>query len=278
MSEKGRVINFVENEWGTYGTRFNRLPKAEGIKRVNEEGYETFQDMLAHIMEWWTEGMGIIMAIAQKREFERKKYDFDAFNAVAVAKYKNWNETEFMSLFEETRLGVIADLKKVDEEIFTNRRVQGWIRGIFTHHARVHLVACGKFIVLDTLENEYSKWLEKFDALENKDEYLKKQGFERFEDMLAHTIGWWDEGVKVIEGIKKDANYIYDEPNTDLFNAEIVAKYKTMNDDEVRKVFEQKRIEMVAFVKSLDEGVFENLTIERWLAADVVEHFDEHDV
>lgn len=278
MSEKQRVISFVENEWGTYVTRFNRLPKDEGVKRVNEEGYETFQDMLAHIMEWWTEGMGIIMAIAEKREFERKKYDFDVFNAAAVAKYKNWNEAEFMSLFEETRLGVVADLKKVDEEVFLNRRVQGWVSGIFTHHARVHLVACGKFIVLDTLENEYSKWIEAFDALENKDEYLQKQGFERFEDMLAHTIGWWDEGVKVIEGIKKDANYVYDEPNTDLFNAEIVAKYKSMNDDEVRNAFEQKRIEIIEFVKSLDESLFENLTIERWLAADVVEHFDEHDM
>lgn len=278
MSEKGRVINFVENEWGTYVARFNRLPKDEGLKRVNEEGYQTFQDMSAHIMEWWTEGMGIIMAIAEKREFERKKYDFDVFNAAAVAKYKNWNEIEFMSLFEETRLSVVADLKKVDEEVFANRRVQGWVSGIFTHHARVHLVACGKFIVLDTLENEYSKLIKKFDALEDKNEYLKKQGFERFEDMLAHTIGWWDEGVKVIEGIKKDTNYIYDELNTDLFNAEIVAKYKNMNVDEVRNDFEQKRIEMIAFVKNLDEGVFENLTIERWLAADVVEHFDEHDV
>lgn len=278
MSEKQRVISFVENEWGTYVTRFNRLPKDEGVKRVNEEGYETFQDMLAHIMEWWTEGMGIIMAIAEKREFERKKYDFDVFNAAAVAKYKNWNEAEFMSLFEETRLGVVADLKKVDEEVFLNRRVQGWVSGIFTHHARVHLVACGKFIVLDTLENEYSKWIEAFDALENKDEYLQKQGFERFEDMLAHTIGWWDEGVKVIEGIKKDANYVYDEPNTDLFNAEIVAHYKNMNSDDVRNTFEQKRIDMIEFVKKLDESLFENLTIERWLAADVVEHFDEHDM
>lgn len=278
MSEKQRIVNFVENEWGTYVTRFNRLPKDEGVRRVNEEGYETFQDMLAHIMEWWTEGMGVIMAIAEKREFERKKYDFDAFNAAAVAKYKNWNEAEFLSLFEETRLGVVADLKKVDEEVFANRRVQGWVRGIFTHHARVHLVACGKFIALDTLENEYSKWLEKFDALENKDEYLQKQGFERFEDILAHTIGWWDEGVKAIEGIKRDKNYVYEEPDVDSFNAEIVAKYKSMSPDETRKVFEQKRKAMIEFVKSLDESLFENLTVERWLAADVVEHFDEHDM
>jgi hypothetical protein len=29
-------------------------------------------------------------------------------------------------------------------------------------------------------------------------------------------------------------------------------------------------------VRDLPESVFENQLIERWLAADVVEHFDEH--
>lgn len=278
MSEKQRVINFVENEWGTYVKRFNRLPKDEGLKRVNEEGYETFQDMLAHIMEWWTEGMGIIMAIAEKREYARKKYDFDVFNAEAVAKYKNWNEAEFMSLFEETRLGVVADLKKVDEEIFANRRVQGWVSGIFTHHARVHLVACGKFILLDTLEHEYPTLLTKFDALEDKNGFLKKQGFERFEDILAHIIGWWDESLKMIAGVKQDSAFVYNAPNTDAFNQELVEQYKNLSADEVRKIFEEKRIALIEVIKNMDEKLFDNLDLERWLAADVVEHFDEHDI
>ena len=43
--------------------------------------------MLAHILAWWEEAMPIILAIAEGREYERKKYDFDAFNAEAVARY-----------------------------------------------------------------------------------------------------------------------------------------------------------------------------------------------
>lgn len=278
MSYKQRAINFVEQEWGTYIERFNRLPKEEGLKRVNEQGYAQFRDMLAHLLAWWEEGMPIILAIAENREFERKKYDFDVFNAEAVAKYKSWDEKDFLNHFEATRQKAVADLKAIDESTFDNRRVRAWIRAVFIHHAREHLVSCSKFLVLDTLEHEYSTLIEKFDTLEDKNEYLKKEGFERFEDILAHIIGWWDEGVKVIEGFKRDSNFVYDEPEIDSFNQKLVEQYKNMNVADIRNAFEQKRIEMLNSVKSLDESLFDNQIVERWLAADVVEHFDEHDV
>jgi hypothetical protein len=140
------------------------------------------------------------------------------------------------------------------------------------------LVVCSKFLVLDTLEHEYSTLIEKFDALEDKNEYLKKEGFERFEDILAHIIGWWDEGVKVLEGFTKDSKFVYDEPEVDSFNQKLVEQYKNLSTDEVRKAFEQKRIKMIELVKDLNENLFDIQTVERWLAADVVEHFDEHDM
>ena len=278
MSYKERAINVVEQEWGTYVERFNRLPKDEGMKRVNEQGYTQFRDMLAHVLAWWDEGMDIIMALAENREYERKKYDFDAFNADAIAKYKDWDETEFLNHFEKTRQKAVTNLKSIEEAAFENRRVQAWIRAVFTHHARDHLVVLGRYLALDTLEHEWSGFVKKFDALEDKNEYLKKEGFERFEDALAHIIGWWDEGIKVVRGVKTNPQFVYDEPNTDQFNLEIVAKYKSMNDADVRNLFEQKRIEMIGLVQDLPDEVFEHQTVERWLAADVVEHFDDHDM
>lgn len=275
MSYKKRGIAFLENEWKTYVERFNRLPKEEGLKRVNAHGYAQFRDMLAHILAWWDEGMGIILAIAENREYERKKYDFDAFNAAAVAKYKDWDEKEFLNLFETARVKYLEALKPIDESVFDNRRVKIWINAVFIHHAREHLVVCNKFLALDTLEYEYPTLIDKFDALEDKNEYLKKQGFERFEDMLAHIIGWWDEGVKVVEGFKKDSNFVYDEPEVDSFNQKVIERYRNAD---VRNIFEQKRNEMVELIQNMDESLFDNQIIERWLAADVVEHFDEHDM
>jgi hypothetical protein len=131
---------------------------------------------------------------------------------------------------------------------------------------------------LDTLENEWSEFAEKFDRLKNKDGYLKKQGFENFNGLLAHVIGWWDEGMKVVRGVMENPAFAYAEPDVDTFNAEIVAKYMDTSDAQMRALFEAKRIGMLDLVRGLPAEAFDNPTIERWLAADVVEHFDEHAV
>ncbi len=277
MSYKQRTMNFLEIEWATYVERFNRLPELDGTQRVRRQGYERFRDMLAHILTWWEDVMPAILAIAENREFERKKYDFDAFNAAAVAKYKVWDEAEFLAHFERTRQKAAEDLRSVNEAAFDDKRIRGRINGIFIHHAREHLVTLSKFLTLDTLEHEWGIYIAEFDAYEKKEEFLKKQGVERFGDLLAHAVAWWDEGVKAVQGALQDPAFVYTGPaDTDVFNAEIVAKYRGTSEEELRALFEQKRLEVVELVRSLPDSAFENPTIEEWLAADVVEHYDEH--
>jgi hypothetical protein len=277
-SYKQRTIDFLEIEWATYIERFNRLPLEEGARRMKEQGYERFHDMLAHILVWWEEGMSIIMAVAENRAYERRKYDFDAFNAEAVAKYKDWDEAEFLAHFEKTRQKAAAGLRPVDEALFDNRRVRAWINGVFIHHAREHLVSLSKFLVLDTLENEWSTYIEEFEQLESRDGFLKKQGFDNFKDVLAHVIGWWDEGARIVQGALADPAFVYNEPDTDEFNARLVAGYKDTSDADMQKLFENKRIELIKLVREIPGHAFENRTIESWLAMDVVGHFDEHDI
>ncbi len=277
MSRKQRVIDFVEIEWATYIERFNRLPELEGMKRVRGQGYDQFRDMLAHILAWWEDVMPAILALAENREFERKKYDFDVFNAEAVNKYKDWDEAEFLAHFEKTRQKAAADFRSMNEAAFEDKRIWGRIHGIFIHHAREHLVALSKFLTLDTLEHEWGNYIQAFDASEKKAEFLRKQSVARFEDLLVHNFVWWEQGVIAVNGALKDPSFTYAGPgDTDTFNAEIVAKYKETNEADLRALFEQKRLEMIEFVRSLPDSAFENPTIEEWLAADVVEHFDEH--
>lgn len=277
MSYKQRTMDFLEIEWATYIERFNRLPELDGTQRVRRQGYDRFRDMLAHILAWWEDVMPAILAIAENREFERKKYDYDAFNAEAVAKYKDWDETEFLAHFEKTRQKAAADFRSMNEAAFDDKRIRGRINGIFIHHAREHLVALSKFLTLDTLEHEWGTYIAEFDAYEKKEEFLKKQGAERFGDLLAHAVAWWDEGVKAVQGALQDPAFVYTGPgDTDTFNAEIVAKYRGTGEEELRALFEKKRLEMIELVRSLPDSAFENPTIEEWLAADVVEHYDEH--
>jgi len=279
MTYKQRVIDFMEIEWATYVERFQRLPELGGSQRVRRQGYNRFRDMLAHILAWWEDVMPVVLAIAENREFERKKYDFDAFNAEAVAKYQAWDEAEFLAHFERTRQKTVADLRSMNEAAFEDRRIQGRLNGIIIHHAREHLVALSKFLTLDTLEHEWAAYAAKFEASDKKEEFLKLQGAQRFGDLLAHAFVWWDEGVTAVQGALQDPNFIHKGPaDVDAYNAEIVAKYQGMSEEEIRALFEKKRLELIDLVRGLPESAFSNPTIEDWLAADVVEHFDEHAV
>lgn len=277
---KQRTLDYVHLEWGTYIERFNRLPKAEQEKRLGTVGFDSFRDMLAHVLAWWEEGMVPIRAIAEGREYERKKYDYDAFNAEAVAKYKNWEEAKFMAHFEKTRQKTEADLQSMDEAVFENRRVRAWVNGIFIHHAREHLLVLSRFLVMDLLKNEWAEYIEGFNSLsdEKKKEFLSKQGFESFHDLLAHIIGWWEEGARIISGILEKPGFTWESHDVDAFNLELTKKYSTWSDDELYQHYEMVRTVMFELVSSLPEDAFRNADIEGWLKDDVVAHYDEHSI
>jgi len=277
---KGRTLEYIEQEWGTYVDRFQRLPKQEQEKRVKIQGYEQFRDMLAHILAWWDEGMGIILAVAEDRPFERKKYDFDLFNAEAVAKYKDWDEAIFMTHFEKSRQKMEADLRSMKEASFENRRVRAWLHAVIHHHAREHLVTLSRFLVIDLLENEWATYIEDFKRLneEKQIEFLSKQGFESFHDLVAHVVGWWEEGARIISGIIDSPAFTWESRDVDAFNHELVEKFRSWSDDDLFRHFESVRLALIELTADLPDDAFLNSDIEGWLRDDVVEHYDEHPI
>lgn len=277
---KQRALDYMESEWGTYVERFNRLPDEEQKKRLREMGYESLRDMLAHILAWWDEGVGIIRLIAEQRPFERRKYDFDAFNAEAVATYKPWDEAGFLAHFESTRQKVAADLGSMNEAVFENRRVQAWLHGVILHHAREHLVALSRFLPLDMLENDWRTYIEDYQRLEpeKQKEFLAKQGFHNFHDLIAHIIGWWEEGARIINGILHSPAFTWQDPDVEVFNIELTRKYSAWSDGDLFEHYESVRLALIDLVHSLPEDAFLNRDIEAWLADDVVKHYDDHPI
>jgi hypothetical protein len=277
---KQRTLDYVNIEWGGYVERFHRLPKTEQEKRLKAMGYESFRDMLAHILAWWDEGMGIIRAVAEGREFERRKYDFDVFNAAAVAKYKPSDEGEFMAQFEKRRQTIGSDLKSMNEAAYGHRRVQVWIHSVFIHHAREHLVALSRFITMDLLQNEWAEYVADFNGLndDKKREFLSKQGFEKFHDLLAHIIGWWEEGARVISGILNTPGFAWQSRDTDAFNRDLTKKYSTWSESDLLRHYEAVRMAMIDLTADLPDDAFLNEDIEGWLKDDVVAHYDDHPI
>jgi hypothetical protein len=224
--------------------------------------------------------MGIIGAIAEERPFERKKYDFDAFNADAITRYRAWSPEEFMIHFESTRRRMGRDLEAIPEVVFENRRVRSWLHGVLLHHAREHLLALSRFLPLDLLANDWGTYLTDFQRLEpeKQKEFLSQQGFASFHDLLAHIIGWWEEGARIIRGILDSPAFTWQDPDTDLFNRDLVQKYSTWSSEDLFNHYETVRLALMDLIQRLPEDAFLNRDIEAWLVDDVVKHYDEHPI
>jgi hypothetical protein len=183
-----------------------------------------------------------------------------------------------MAHFENTRQKMESDLKSMNEAVFNNRRVKAWIRGVVTHHAREHLVTITRFLITDMLENEWAEYIEDFNRLddEKQKEFLVKQGFESFHNLLAHVVGWWEEGARIIRGILHSPSFTWESHDVDAFNAELTKKFSEWSDEDLFKHYETVRLAMLELVAHLPDDAFSHEDIEGWLKDDVVVHYDEH--
>lgn len=275
---KQRTLDYITIEWKTYIERFNSLSKAEQEKRVASTGYTRFRDILAHVLAWWEEGMPILSALAENREYERKKYDYDAFNAEAVAKYADWDEAAFLARFEEVRQEAEAGIRSMNEAAFENRRIKSWANGIFIHHAREHLMVLSRFMVVDLLKNEWATYAQAFTAMDatKQTEFLAKQGVASFHDMQAHIVGWWEEGARIISGIVSTPGFTWQSLDTDAYNIELTKKYASWSDADMNAHYESVRQAMIELTLNLPDTALSNPDIEGWLKDDVVGHYDDH--
>jgi hypothetical protein len=275
---KQRILSLLEEEWGTYVERFDLLPRDEKIKRVKEQGFESLRDLLAHILAWWEEGLNIILVMADGHDAPHKTYDDDAFNAEAVRRYKPWNEAEFFVHFETTRQKMASSLGSMPDAVFENRRVASWLYGMVIEHAREHIITLSRALVMDTLKNEWAGYIERFNQLDarKQKEFLSKQGFEKFRDIVAHVIGWWEETLYVVSTVMEKPGYVWKDRDVDEFNAELVRKFNSWSEEDLDLHYENTRKSLAELVEGLPDDAFRNQDIESWLAADAVKHFDDH--
>jgi hypothetical protein len=275
---KQRILKLLKEEWGTYIERFDRLPPDEKIRRVKEQGFESLRDLLAHILAWWEEGQRVVLALAEGREMPHKAYNDDAFNAEAVKQYKPWNEAEFFAHFETTRRNMESSLGSMPDAAFENRRIASWLYANFIEHAREHIVALSRALVMDTLENEWAGYIERFNQLDSgtQREFLSRQGFENFRDIVAHVIGWWEETMHVVNRTMEKPGYTWEDRDVDAFNAELVRKFSSLSEKDLALHYENARRSLLGLVKALSDDAFRNQDIESWLASDAVRHFDDH--
>ncbi len=267
------------NEWGEYVPRFNRLTPDEKADFLKTQGYASLKDLLAHISVWWEEAEGIVRDTLENREHPRRAYrNFDTFNAESVARFKNTPEAEFMDWYESMRQKMITQVSSLTDEQMKNRRISTWLNGTVLSHIKEHNLYASRFVITDTLEREWAGYISRFNAMseERQKAFLDKQGFPRFRDLAAHIIAWWEDGIRIITGIRDNPSFKWREHDTDAFNAEAIKKFGKLDESEVWEKFESTRQSLVELVAHLPEETLNHKDVQGWLQADVLEHFYEH--
>jgi hypothetical protein len=134
--------------------------------------------------------------------------------------------------------------------------------------------------VIETLEGDWASIIERYNSLSTdiKSEYLVKQGYARFADLLAHIIAWWEEGCKKIDRYLLDPEYQSSNIDINEFNANAVEKVKELPEDYVIKDFELRRIKVIIYIKNLPEIAFTNEKVIKQLEMEFIGHLNEHNI
>ena len=132
--------------------------------------------------------------------------------------------------------------------------------------------------VMHVLEEGWGEYVKQFNRLspEERAAFLEKEGFANFHDLLAHVIGWWEEGLWIITGILDDPSFTWEERDTDAFNVELIEKFRSWPEEDLLLHYENVREALLNLVADLPENALNNEDIHEWLYADVIEHLEEH--
>jgi hypothetical protein len=264
------------DEWGRYTEAFARLPDSEQQSFLQEQGYASCRDLLAHVAAWWEESRARIGDTLAKRSAPPQQYSFDSFNAAAVNRFKDKPDAEFAAWYESQRHEMIAMVQAMTENQARSGRVVEWLDGVILEHLKQHCVGAPRFLATDILQREWAEAPGRFGALspDKQSAFLKKQGFARFRDLAAHIIAWWEQGIQSIEASARGD--VPEVDDVDGFNAEAVDRFAKLEANQVFVRYEQTRLTLVSLIDNLPEQVYSEPNVQGWLRADVLAHYFDH--
>lgn len=135
-----QLFDALQTGWGEYVGKFNGLSPAEQSAFLEREGYPRFHDLLAHIIAWWEEALEIITAVLESHDLPSREYDIDAFNAEALAEYRDWTESDLLAHYENLREALLDLVAELPDGALENKRIAGWLHACVIEHYEQHLL------------------------------------------------------------------------------------------------------------------------------------------
>jgi len=131
--------------------------------------------------------------------------------------------------------------------------------------------------LLAALDPGWKQYLSRLHALSEEEQllYAQAQGFSRVQDVLVHTMAWWERSMQrsfeILGGhVVPPAN------DMDEFNAEVIERYQAWIREAVEEKFATVLTAFERFLKELPETAFANERIQLWLRIDAIDHYEDH--
>jgi len=123
-------------------------------------------------------------------------------------------------------------------------------------------------------------YVERYQGLseEARAAFLRKQGYGRFADLLAHILAWWEIGQQNIQKYLAEPQYQPLNYDIDKFNAQAVARAVNQSEASIIQAFEQKRAELLQWAAQLPEEAFKNEKVANQFNMELIGHLSDHEI
>ncbi len=123
MVTRKQLLESLHTDWGTYLDRFQRLSPEAQAAYLQQQGYARLADLLAHVIAWWREGLQAVPIMLADPDYTAPEHDVDQFNAQAVEKLRDLQESAVAAIFENLRQQWLELVGGLPDEAFQNRQI-----------------------------------------------------------------------------------------------------------------------------------------------------------
>jgi len=136
-----QVVGALQDGWGTYVARFERLSPEAQAAFLAGQGYARLADLLGHVVAWWEEGLQAVPALLDDPAFGSPDHDVDAFNAQAVERFHGLDEPAVIHTFEAARQAWLALVARLPDDALRNKRIAGRLHIELIGHLAEHVIS-----------------------------------------------------------------------------------------------------------------------------------------
>jgi hypothetical protein len=134
------VLDVLDNEWGNYVNKFQRLSPEAQAAFLEKQGYKRLADLLSHIVAWWEEGLRTIGNFRTDPDARQPEIDVDTFNARAVGKVRGVTDDDMIQSFEKMRRKFVEVVTDLSDNDFQNEKIVNQIKMELINHLEDHRI------------------------------------------------------------------------------------------------------------------------------------------